>query len=396
MAQCHSRLHCSKPAAQTQRMKPLAAFALLLLLAGPAYAQSPVALYNSKDFEGLVKLAPKAASLKPEELYMVGFAYFRLENDVKALEFYDKAIAKGLDDGGTHFYKGLSLKYLKQYDAALREVEVAIRKEPANQEYLNEKGVIFYTQARYDEALPVFEQAKKLAGTFPEPYYWTARIYHLKKEFPKALAAYYEAVSYLPKDNSNYANALAYIGQLEYTTTKDYRKSAQAYSKAIALDPSNYELLYKLIKSYNADRAYGRADSVFAMVQTAFDKGRLPKEDQEIKSVAVAQFEWNGQVAVVRKSLVPPKEMLDISYKVFLLNAAGSEVERRFVVEKTIQLEKDGAKHLLCEQQKTGGHITYPYGWSTDNIPLDDLQKSVVMVLNDKMKPSASSNFGKK
>jgi tetratricopeptide (TPR) repeat protein len=55
------------------------------------------------------------------------------------------------------------------------------------------------------------------------------------------LLAYYEAVSYLPKDNRNYANALTYVGQLEYAPTKDYRKSAQAYFKAIALDPSNHD-----------------------------------------------------------------------------------------------------------------------------------------------------------
>ena len=140
-----------------------------------------------------------------------------------------------------------------------------------------------------------------------------------------------------------------------------------------------------------------KADSIFDLVKIAFEKGKLPKEDMEIKTIAIAQFEWNGQTTTIRKSLIDPKESLDISYKVFLLNKEGDKVERRFVIEKTIQLEKDGAKHLLCEQdKKTGDHITYPYGWSTDNIPLDDLEKAVKLVLDGKMKYSAKSNFGKK
>jgi hypothetical protein len=43
-----------------------------------------------------------------------------------------------------------------------------------------------------------------LPNTFPEPYYWIARIYHEKEDFKKALTAYYDAEQNLPKDNSNY------------------------------------------------------------------------------------------------------------------------------------------------------------------------------------------------
>ena len=48
------------------------------------------------------------------------------------------------------------------------------------------------------------------------------------------------------------------------------------------------------------------------------------------------------------------------------------------------------------QDKKTGDHITYPYGWVMDNIPLDDLEKAVKLVLDGKMKYAAKSNFGKK
>ena len=66
------------------------------------------------------------------------------------------------------------------------------------------------------------------------------------------------------------------------------------------------------------------------------------------------------------------------------------------MVEKTIKLP-DGPKHLLCEKdKKTSVHITYPYGWKTDAIPLDDLKKAIGLVLDGKMEKGASSNFGNK
>ena len=54
-----------------------------------------------------------------EELYRIGYAFFQMENDTKAIKFYDKAIAKGFDKGTTYFYKAVSLTYLKKHEAAL-------------------------------------------------------------------------------------------------------------------------------------------------------------------------------------------------------------------------------------------------------------------------------------
>src|SRR6185369_11676198 len=107
-------------------------------------------LYKNRNYEELVKLEMKADKLTPEELYMVGYAFFQLENDNKAIEFYDKAVAKGLDNGSVHFYKGLSLNYLKKYDKALKEVDIALKKEPTNQEFMNQKGLIYKYQGDED------------------------------------------------------------------------------------------------------------------------------------------------------------------------------------------------------------------------------------------------------
>lgn len=375
-------------------MKNILTLTLATLICSFSHGQTVRELYNNKDFRELVKRENNPEKLSAEELYMVGYAFFQTENDEKAIAFYDKAILNGLKNGAVHFYKGLSLRYLNSYNEALNEIEKSLEFEPANQEFMNEKGMVFYSQRNYDKALEIFEKAQKLPNTFPEPYYWAARIYHEKQNFNKALTSYYDAEKKLPKGNSNYLATLEAIGQLEFTHTKDFNKSAKAYEKAIQLDKENYELYYKLMKSYNSAKEFKKADSIFSIVKSAYEGKKLPKEDMELKAVSIAQFDWNGQIATIRKSLVDAIERLDISYKVFLLNKQGDQVERRFVVEKTIQIQKQSLKYILCEQdKKTGIHITYPYGWSVDNIPVDDLEDAIRLVLEEKMKQAASSKF---
>jgi tetratricopeptide (TPR) repeat protein len=82
--------------------------------------------------------------------------FFKTENDSKAIEIYDKAISKGLNNGSVHFYKGLSLRLLNNYEEALKEIEKSLKLEPTNQEFMNEKGMVYYSQKNFDKALEVF------------------------------------------------------------------------------------------------------------------------------------------------------------------------------------------------------------------------------------------------
>ena len=377
-------------------MRKILTFTLTILLYSVSFGQTVTELYKDRNFQELVKLERKANKLTPDELYMVGYAFFQLENDNKAIEFYDKAIAKGLDNGSVHFYKGLSLCLLKKYDDAMNEVEIAIKKEPTNQEFANQKGLIYYYQDQLDNALPVFEQAKKLPNTYGEPFYWVAKIYHEKEDFSKALTLYYEALDNLPKTNSYYLTTLQSIGQLEYTFTKDYLKSAKAYNQVINLMPKDYDYYPKLIKAYNAGKDFKKADSIFELMKTAYNNNELSEDDMKFKNVAIDESEWNGQKVTVYKYLVDPKESLDISYKIYLLTKDGGKIERTFMVEKTSK-NPDGVKHLLCENdKKTGTHITYSYGWKSETVPLDNLKEAIILVLDGKIKQGASSTFGSK
>ena len=375
-------------------MKKPATLILTILLYSYTYGQTIVELYDKKDYKALIRFEKKSDKLTPDELYKVGFAFFQLENDDKAIEFYDKAISKGLDSSFVRYRKALALRYAKRFEEAIREFDIAIEKAPSNQMYMSAKGLTYYYSGQMDKALSVFLEAQKLPNDYQEPFYMAGHIYHINSEFDMALRLFYDGLKHISKSNKYYLSALTDIGQLEYTVTKDFTKSAKAYEEAINIAPKNYELYTKLIKAYNAGKEYAKADSIFGLMKIAYEQKELPENDMKYKNIAIDEYEWSGQKVIVKKYLVDPKEFLDLSYKVYILTKTDDKIERTFMVEQTIQLP-DEAKHLLCEvDHTTGAYITYLYGWETDSIPLYDLKQAIGLVLAGKIPKSASSNMG--
>jgi tetratricopeptide (TPR) repeat protein len=373
-------------------MRKVILFIFTILLCSAINGQDKVVeLFQSKDYLSLTTYVDKENSLNSEELYMVGYAFFQLEKDDMAISFYDKAIAKGFDNGNTHFYKCVSLTYLQKYDEAIKEINLALQKEPNNQEYMNQKGLVYKSKGQEDKALDYFEEATRYPNTYGEPFFWVAYIYHGKKDFEKALKCYYIAAQKVPKHNNYYGTTLQSIGQLEYTYTQNFQKSAIAYAEAVALRPKDYKWYSKLIKAYNANKEYSKADKVFELLKAAYNNNELSGIELKDKMVGIDEFEWKKQRLNVYKSIEDPKKVLDISFKVYLLNKSCENIERVFTVEKTIQTQ-GGTKHLLCEEKKEV-HLTYPYGWKTDTIALEDLKKAIVLILKDELKPTASSKF---
>lgn len=368
----------------------------LLFVFSNVKSQTVKELYNKQDFQGLIKFADKSKELSKEELYCVGYAFFQLENDKKAIEMYNKAIEKGLDDDYIYLYKGLSLRYDKQNDKAIENFRIAVNRNPKGQKNYTELANSFYFQEKYDSALVYFYKARELDYELGDPYYKIPYIFHIQENFEKALEEYRLSASLINKEDPEYLELLKSIGQLEYTVFKNYQNAIKAYVEMISLNPENYDLYPKLIKAYYANENYTEGNSLISLMKDKYDNGLLSEEYQKFGSVAIGEFEWNSQKVAVYKYFKVPTKTLDLMYKIYLLSKDGKSVERTLMTEKTIQLEKDGVKHLLCEREKSGVHHTYSYGWSSDNIEYSSLKKAVILVLNGEIKPSASSNFGTK
>jgi hypothetical protein len=109
----------------------------------------------------------------------------------------------------------------------------------------------------------------------------------------------------------------------------------------------------------------------------------LPEDNMKFKNVAVDEFRWNGQWINIFKSFEKPKDMLESIYKVYLIDKSGEKIERKFNIEKTLQVEKTDAEFVVCEESK-GGHTTYPIGFKDDTFTIKELRERIVKILNNK------------
>ncbi len=378
-------------------MKNRLLFLILLLQYSPSFSQSITELFRKGEFGALTKYENKYESLADSELYMVGFAFFRTGNDASALKFYDLSIKKGFTNSVVYFYKGLSLLYTEKFDDALKEMNHALENAPDNQEYLSGKAEIYYTIGKKDSALILFKKAASLPLSFPDCFYWVAKIYLEKDELDSSLKWYYAAVKNMPKNNGYYSTCLLSIGSLEFSHTKNYTKSLAVFQKALELEPDNYDMYIKFMKCYNENKQYHQADSIFSIVQTLYKSGKIPEKLTRNKMILFDEYELNGQIILVHKRLETPEKLLDAYYKGYLISKTHDKIEREFVLEKTAE-EIEGIKYIFCENVRDKfDHITYSLGWKTEQVPITEFKQAVNAAISGELTPGAATkfNFGK-
>ncbi|WP_175620366.1 tetratricopeptide repeat protein [Chryseobacterium schmidteae] len=290
-------------------------------------------------------------TLSGEELYYLGYAFFSKENDLKAIEYYDKALSKKFDNPILYFQKGYSQMFLKQYDKALENINIAISKAPLAEFYVEK-----------------------------------ARIYKIENDIDNEEKTYAEGLlkSQL-KNDKWYLELVKNAGNFYYAQVKDFSKSEKIYLDGISKYPEEYILYEKLIKVLNAQNKFSEADKFFGKMKVFYLENKLPEDSMKFKNLAVDEFEWNDQWINVFKSFEKPKEMLESIYKVYLIDKTGEKIERKFNIEKTLQIEKTDAEFVICEESKDV-HTTYPIGFKDDSFTLEELRIQIRKILDKSQK----------
>lgn len=374
----------------------LSIFTLVFLCFLYSNSQTIADLYENRDFKKLVSYSDKIDSLNGDELYCIGFAFFQLEDDLNAIKMYDAAIEKGNTKDYVFLYKGLALQFDGQLSNARKNYHLAIAANPKGQKNYTELGNSFYHERKLDSALYYFQIARDQSFELGQPYYMVPHIYQLQSNYEKAIEEYYKSAGLIDKKDPFYSDITKQVAILEYTVTKNYKKCAEVLEKYIALNPDDFLSYETLIKALNASEQYKKANEYFELLRIAHNEEKLDAGAQKYGNITFANTEWNGRRVVVVKYFKEPTEMLDVIYKVLLLDEKGEDVERRLITEKTVQLEKNGPKHLLCERENDGDHITYSYGWKTDEISLEELLEACFKVFEGEIKVGASSTIKSK
>lgn len=313
------------------------------------FSQKVLKLFNDQNFDEIIKLEKESENLSGEELYYLGYAFFSKENDLKAIEYYDKALSKKFDNPILYFQKGYSQIFLKQYDQALENINIAISKAPLAEFYVEK-----------------------------------ARIYSIKSDIINENKAYLEGLQNSQlKDDKWYLELIKNAGNFYYAQIKDFQKSEKTYYDGISKYPDEYILYEKLIKALNAQNKFMEENKIFDQMKGFYAEKKLSEDHMKFKNLAVDEFEWNNQWENVYKSFEQPKEMLESIYKVYLIDKTGKKIERKFNIEKTLQIEKTDVEFVICEESN-GGHATYPIGFKNDLFTLEDLRTQIKKILDKK------------
>ncbi|WP_294327938.1 hypothetical protein [uncultured Chryseobacterium sp.] len=323
---------------------------VLLFCSSIVFSQKVEKLFNEEKYKEIIALENESVNFTGEELYQLGFAFFREENDDKAIEYYDKALNKGYTKPHIFFYRGLSEMYMKKYNEALKDIDKAISEAP-----------------------------------LAEFYYEKIRIYKINKDTVSEEKTFLEALSKSEQKDDWYKKIIGIAGNYYYVEKKDYTKSEKIYKDGIAEFPKEYSFYTKLIKTLNAANKFSEANLYFDKMKVFYENKELPEDDMKFKNLSVDEFAWKNQFVNVHRYFEKPKEMLDALYVLYLIDEKGEKVERKFKIEKTLQIEKKDPEFVICEEINDG-HRTFPIGFKSDSFTLSSLRSEIIRILNKEIK----------
>lgn len=329
-------------------------FSLILCSSSLVFGQKVLKLFQDQNYEEITKLEKEASNLSGEELYYLGYAFFMMENDAKAIEYYDKSLEKKFDNPIVYFQKGYAQMFLKQYDKALANINIAISKAPKSEFYVEKANIFKYQKDTVNED-----------------------------------KTYEEGLKNGDKESEWYLNLSKNAGNFYYVTKKDYKRAQEVYASAITLFPEDYALYEKLMKAFNAEGKFSEANVIFAKMKEFYTQKKLPEDFMKFKNVSIDEFAWNNQFVNVFKYFEKPQQTLESLYTVYLIDKTGDKIERKFNIEKTIQIEKNDPEYLICEETKNG-HSTYHIGFKDDTFTLETLRTMIRKVLDENPKTAAS------
>lgn len=145
--------------------------------------------------------------MSDEEMKELAFRYFReayhrqMKGELEeAIELYRKSI-ETFPTAEAHTYLGWTYSFSGDYDAAIAECHRAIEIDPDFGNPYNDIGAYLIEKGRVDEAIPWLEQATRArryeSPCFPQ--YNLGRAWELKHDYPRALAAYTQALELNPQ-----------------------------------------------------------------------------------------------------------------------------------------------------------------------------------------------------
>jgi tetratricopeptide (TPR) repeat protein len=151
-----------------------------------------------KDTAKAIEALEKAYNLQPLKMLGLSLANLYAETkNQKTLSVCDQLIIR---DSTSEFIdpiylKGVYFANVGDRENAVKQFDICIERDWKFIEAYIEKGILFYEQKQYDEALKTFQLAANVSNTYADAYYWMGKCNEAKGDKRAAVNNYYKALS---------------------------------------------------------------------------------------------------------------------------------------------------------------------------------------------------------
>jgi tetratricopeptide (TPR) repeat protein len=216
-------------------------------------------LFNQKNYQSAIAKFAEAIVLAPgyaDAHYWKGYAHYNLNQYDEAVEDLNAALAQGYKPPVDVYKLRWTIHYQKKdYDAALGDLQEAIKLDPSNAAYNRSLGDIYVGKGQWREALIAYKTTTQLNQADADVYYFMALSHYNLGETPAQEVAALDAI----KRNTKYTgesyfligDALQKGGRLD--------EAQRAYQKALEIKPDIYGVYTNLADLHRSQNRFKEA-----------------------------------------------------------------------------------------------------------------------------------------
>lgn len=240
-------------------------------LADPDVYRAGIEAYKTGQYENAVQELTKVIDKEPENLdafRIRGSSFMKLNRYDDAVRDFEKAVVLAPDRDGVYSDLGTAWYYSKNYEKALENYNIEIRKGHRNHLVFFNRALCLEQLGQFNKALADIETALQIKPDFYWGQCYKGNLLALKKEYAKAAQAYRTAIRLDEKDT--YARE-----RLALVENKVPAPQTPPPAPAGKSEPKGWEIQTGAFK--NRDNAHKMKAQ---MIKKGFDARVIPIEDK--------------------------------------------------------------------------------------------------------------------
>ncbi len=195
------------------------------------------ALLELERYNEALECFDKALNIQPTNiifLYSKGIALAKLGDRIKVEEFYNNILKLKSESSkaSTYLQKGIAMDIIGDKEAAIKNIDIAIKASPNYYQAYYRKGVVIHT-LEYKKALKYFNKAIKIHPEYYEAYHYMEIIFSKLEQYWEAIKCCNKKIIIKPNDAVAYNNKGWYLSKLG-----DHNSALECINHSLEINPN--------------------------------------------------------------------------------------------------------------------------------------------------------------